>query len=557
MRRVTETRVAGRSVRASGVGLLVAAVLVTSIGYARAATTTLWASSVPGVAAWQNESNATGPGCTASCACSDTDSTLNPDPPDDAWLEAREFDQLVLPPGHHITSVRVNVLARYSAGSLPTSSRIRLYVDNPPYCPYNDDRAPPCSKTVHESAQWSSDSSSCQWRAWSNPGGTDLELVNLHGVPGNVWSADAVNNLRIGFRAAGNNTSNFYVKAVRLVVTHFECGNGVGEPGEQCDLGSSNGAGTCCTTSCQFSTGVCRPSVGACDLPDLCVFGELACPSDARQTAGYECTTSRGPCDPVEVCDGVGVACPADVMFAAGHACPSPLGGAGLCSGSPDAFCYLPEDFDEACPDACADGQLDPHETDDDGDGIANACDPCTSALANAIADAKVTIKHPGPPAGDDRITFSGEMTVPTFPMIDPVANGLRVLVAAADGSHPLDVLVPPGAYSATTRAGWKANGSATSWSYGNSGRLVPLVEGIISARVKLTPKRPGLLKFKIAGKLGSYPVPPTGIPLAATVVVDTQSPGTNQCGEARFPGLGNPEGSCAFNASRTSLRCK
>ena len=59
-------------------------------------------------------------------------------------------------------------------------------------------------------------------------------------------------------------------------------------------------------------------------------------------------------------------------------------------------------------------------------------------------------------PAGDDKLTLNGTMTIPTSPPIDPATHGLRILLTALSGASVLDVTVPGGAGWRTTSTSWK-----------------------------------------------------------------------------------------------------
>ncbi|MCC6765600.1 MAG: hypothetical protein IT293_13145 [Deltaproteobacteria bacterium] len=221
------------------------------------------------------------------------------------------------------------------------------------------------------------------------------------------------------------------------------CGNGVVDPGEQCDLGAANGTpGACCLGSCAFapagttcrasagvcdvaetctgaaaacpangfasSATVCRGSAGACDPAETCSGSAASCPSDAK-SAGV-CRPSAGSCDVAESCDGVSDACPADVVQPASFVC-RPAGGvcdvAESCTGSSggcptDAkstatcraaigVCDLTETCDgvnDACP---ADAFAPPTVTCRGAAGVCDLAESCTGSSAACPADAKST----------------------------------------------------------------------------------------------------------------------------------------------------------------------
>jgi hypothetical protein len=89
------------------------------------------------------------------------------------------------------------------------------------------------------------------------------------------------------------------------------CGNGIVEPGEQCD------GGPCCTPTCTFQPGtlVCRAAAGVCDAVEYCTGSAATCPTDVFLTS--VCRASTGPCDPAESCPGTGINCPTDVKITA------------------------------------------------------------------------------------------------------------------------------------------------------------------------------------------------------------------------------------------------
>ncbi|EJT98874.1 hypothetical protein DACRYDRAFT_69951 [Dacryopinax primogenitus] len=123
------------------------------------------------------------------------------------------------------------------------------------------------------------------------------------------------------------------------------CGNGIVEPGEECDPGL-DGSSTCCdpqtckfqsgavcdpsnspccSSTCQFSpsTQVCRPAVNSqCDTPEMCTGNSGACPPDVttpdRTSCGLSgmacasglCTSLTAQCQSVGASLNLSTACP-------------------------------------------------------------------------------------------------------------------------------------------------------------------------------------------------------------------------------------------------------
>jgi hypothetical protein len=147
-------------------------------------------------------------------------------------------------------------------------------------------------------------------------------------------------------------------------------------------------------------------------------------------------------CDVAESCDGIDNDCPADT---------------GLPDGDADTVC----DMLDNCPDDANTGQ-----ENNDADPLGDACDPCTGGAS--ATKQKLTLTKLIAPAGDDKFSLGGEAVVPALVsgIIDPVTDGVRLLVLDSLGTPVFDATIPAGAYDIPTRTGWKANSSLTSFTY-------------------------------------------------------------------------------------------
>jgi lysyl oxidase/disintegrin len=75
------------------------------------------------------------------------------------------------------------------------------------------------------------------------------------------------------------------------------CGDGVLQPGEDCDPGAGSG-NACCDAGCHLAAAgtPCRPAAGACDLAEACDGISSICPSDVGMPDGTPCGTGAPPC---------------------------------------------------------------------------------------------------------------------------------------------------------------------------------------------------------------------------------------------------------------------
>src|SRR5262249_47887618 len=153
-----------------------------------------------------------------------------------------------------------------------------------------------------------------------------------------------------------------------------------------------------------------------------------------------------------------------------------------------------------------------------------------------------------------------GSMTIPPQggdPAFDPIAHGARVMILDSTKTAIIDATMPPGAYSATAKAGWKANGAHTAFAYVNAGNPTPFIQGIKKFGLKASRKGAGLIKFSVSGKNGSYD--PDGIathlPLVGTIIIDVPNATTGLCGESKFPGPPNPLSTCSAVSGGNTVR--
>jgi hypothetical protein len=300
---------------------------------------------------------------------------------------------------------------------------------------------------------------------------------------------------------------------------------------------SCSGSGAACPADAKAASGTtCRAAAGDCDVAEACNGTADSCPTDGFTSSGTECRASTGICDPAESCSGSSPTCPADIPAA---------------DGDGDGTCDLLDD----CPTIADPGQLD-----SDNDGFGDVCDPCNNVRSVYGVKPKITIVKLLTPPGDDKLKFKGSITIPPLggdPTLDPSTNGARAMIVDSTGTVVLDVTVPPGAYNVANKAGWKVNSAATSFTYINSGTIIPLPQGIKKFGMKRSTKVAGLLKFTITGKNGSYPVATTNLPLTGSIILDVPFATTGLCGESLFPGPPNPLGLCSVASSGNVVRCK
>ncbi|KAL9933702.1 hypothetical protein V8E36_007360 [Tilletia maclaganii] len=153
----------------------------------------------------------------------------------------------------------------------------------------------------------------------------------------------------------GLNTSCIVAPGQRSTLSTQQCGNGILEPGEECDAGPNGSA--CCTSQCRFTSGaVCDPTSSAC-CTSSCNF--------ASNTTVCR-PALDGRCDIAETCSGTSAECPTDETRPDGTNCASGLQCAGGVCTSRDLQCQqagsslnltraCSTSFDTGCSIACRD----------------------------------------------------------------------------------------------------------------------------------------------------------------------------------------------------------
>ena len=229
----------------------------------------------------------------------------------------------------------------------------------------------------------------------------------------NRAAAVAVSNDGRNVYAAG------YVDDAVAVFRVRGCGDGVLDPGEECDDGNLQD-GDCCSSTCRFepATTLCRPAAGPCDVADFCTGASGSCP-DQLEPPTFECRGTLGACDRAEFCTGTDAACPADALepsttvcrpaagpcdvaetcTGTGPSCPADQKSTGICRPAAGG-CDVAERCDGVSDDCPAD-TLEPASFEcRPAGGVCDLAETCTGTSAACPADQKSTAVC-RPAAGD------------------------------------------------------------------------------------------------------------------------------------------------------------
>lgn len=309
--------------------------------------------------------------------------------------------------------------------------------------------------------------------------------------------------------------------------------------GGSCDDGLfCNGADTCNAGACDQHAG--DPCSAGAECANVCDEGADSC----NVTAGTSCTDDGNACS-LDVCDGAG-------------ACAHPAGNAGAVCDPASGACEL----DATCDGVSTVCPANPTLPDGDNDGDCDAIDVCTTLDPGQVFATKpksrVVLSKINSDAlpGNDSLVISAFFALPpgrSFSELTPLADGVRVVLLADDGTQRLDATIPGGAYSTATKIGWKLSGNGKTWTYIN--RSASPANGISQVVInnKDTTRTPRRVKVTVKGKKGTYPVVAADSPVQAVVTLgDADAAEQGLCGESAYATT-----DCRFNAPQNKLTCR
>src|SRR5437867_3646496 len=189
----------------------------------------------------------------------------------------------------------------------------------------------------------------------------------LHSAQALAISPDGASVYATG--SADNAVAVFHVR---------RCGDGVLDPGEQCDDGNVLD-GDCCSSTCQFepATTICRPAAGACDVAEFCTGSSSSCPADQLEPSTFECRGALGSCDEAEFCTGTDTACPADAFKPATVECRPAAGDCDLAEPCTGTSATCPADAFKPATVECRPAA-----------GVCDVAETCTGTSPTCPADA-------------------------------------------------------------------------------------------------------------------------------------------------------------------------
>lgn len=292
--------------------------------------------------------------------------------------------------------------------------------------------------------------------------------------------------------------------------------------------------------------------------------GTCFVPGDAAE----DCFVGPVECDAIGSCTGTpedagvacaddGEVCTTDVCDSAG-ACIHPAGNAGTeCRGPGDA-CELPAVCDGVNP-FCPDN---PEKPDADSDGQCDEIDACTTLDPGQIFATKPKSRvvlakiNTDTTPGNDTLTVSGQFTLPpgkVFADLDPLNDGILLVIVAQDNFPRVDMTVPPGAFDKATKVGWKLSGNGKNWTFVDRDKVPATGINQVVINDRQTSKAPRRVKVTVRGKRSTFLVVEGDVPIKATVTLGDETAAQQRLsGESAYTA---PD--CKFNAKKNRLTCR
>ena len=190
----------------------------------------------------------------------------------------------------------------------------------------------------------------------------------------------------------------------------------------------------------------------------------------------------------------------------------------------------------------------------DDGD-VCTANEVCDLAICAGpdvinvatMISPRLTLGRLGAPTGNDTLVVKGQAMLPTPLAISPADFGVSVYVQDATAATVLSDIVPGGAFDPLTGVGWSVTGKDVKYVDKRKIGQGPIKKITIKSDLGT----PGLVRFAVSGKAGTYLASPV-LPLSARVNLGGSRADADVC--ARFPG---PSPACTSGSGGTKIRCR
>jgi len=172
---------------------------------------------------------------------------------------------------------------------------------------------------------------------------------------------------------------------------------------------------------------------------------------------------------------------------------------------------------------------------------------PIDGACPAPVSKPKLQVRGIDTAEPDDSMKFGGRFSLAGSPVIDPVADGLRLVVGDSSGAE-VDITIAAGAYAG--QAGWIIGNNK--WTYRDDSETPANGITRITLKKKLE-EASTLVSFKVTAPEGSFPVSATELPLTGAILLLPAEP-TSNCATATFPG---PKPTCIETGGGSGVRCR